>query len=67
LSAPISVSMTATQPTDNELVKVMLQGDREAFAELYRRRHLGVYRFALQMTGAREIAEDVTQEVGVNP
>lgn len=52
-----------TELTDNELVRLMLGGDKEAFAELYRRRHGIVYGFALQMTGARELAEDVTQEV----
>jgi RNA polymerase sigma-70 factor (ECF subfamily) len=41
----------------------MIGGDREAFAELYRRRQGDVYRFALHMSGARDLAEDVTQEV----
>jgi RNA polymerase sigma-70 factor, ECF subfamily len=41
----------------------MLSGDEEAFALLYRRRHLGIYRFALQMCGSPAVAEDVTQEV----
>jgi RNA polymerase sigma-70 factor (ECF subfamily) len=53
----------ATQPTDSELVQTMLGGDKEAFAELYRRRQRDVYRFALHMTGAPDLAEDVTQEV----
>jgi RNA polymerase sigma-70 factor, ECF subfamily len=53
----------ATQPTDSELVQTMLGGDKEAFAELYRRRQRDVYRFALHMTGAADLAEDVTQEV----
>src|SRR5258708_110421 len=53
----------ATQPTDSELVQTMLDGDKEAFAELYRRRQRDVYRFALHMTGAPDLAEDVTQEV----
>ena len=52
-----------TQPADSELQKRMLSGDREAFAELYRRHQRSVYGFALQMIGARELAEDVTQEV----
>jgi RNA polymerase sigma-70 factor (ECF subfamily) len=52
-----------TRPADSELQKRMLSGDREAFAELYRRHERSVYGFALQMTGARELAEDVTQEV----
>ena len=53
----------ATQMTDSELVRTMLGGDRDAFAELYRRRQRDVYRFALHMTGIPDVAEDVTQEV----
>ena len=41
----------------------MLAGDEEALALLYRRRQGSVYRFALQMSGSKPIAEDVTQEV----
>ncbi len=52
-----------TQITDSELVQTMLGGDKEAFAELYRRRQRDVYRFALHMTGIPDVAEDVTQEV----
>lgn len=48
---------------DNELLRLMLAGDEEALALLYRRRQGSVYRFALQMSGSRSIAEDVTQEV----
>jgi RNA polymerase sigma-70 factor (ECF subfamily) len=61
--AAIQVDMTATQLTDSQLIGLMLSGDREAFAELYRRRQSDVYRFALHMSGARDLAEDVTQEV----
>jgi len=53
----------ATQLTDSELVQKMLGGDKTAFAELYRRRQRDVYRFAMHMTGAADLAEDVTQEV----
>jgi RNA polymerase sigma-70 factor (ECF subfamily) len=53
----------AIQLTDSELVQTMLSGDRDSFAELYRRRQRDVYRFALHMTGAPDLAEDVTQEV----
>jgi RNA polymerase sigma-70 factor, ECF subfamily len=52
-----------TRPADSELQKRMLSGDREAFAELYRRHQRSVYGFALQMIGAHDLAEDVTQEV----
>jgi RNA polymerase sigma-70 factor, ECF subfamily len=61
--AAIPAQTMTTQRTDSELVGIMLGGDREAFAELYRRRHRDVYRFALHMTGAPDLAEDVTQEV----
>lgn len=61
--AAIQVVMTATQLTDSRLIGLMIGGDREAFAELYRRRQGDVYRFALHMSGARDLAEDVTQEV----
>jgi RNA polymerase sigma-70 factor (ECF subfamily) len=53
----------ATQYSDSELVRTMIGGDKEAFAELYRRRQRDVYRFALHMSGAPDLAEDVTQEV----
>ena len=49
--------------SDNELLRLMLAGDEEALALLYRRRQGGIYRFALQMSGSKSIAEDVTQEV----
>lgn len=48
---------------DNELLRLMLAGDEDALTLLYRRRQGGIYRFALQMSGSRAIAEDVTQEV----
>ena len=49
--------------SDNELLRLMLAGDEDALAQLYRRRQPSVYRFALQMSGSKPIAEDVTQEV----
>jgi DNA-directed RNA polymerase specialized sigma24 family protein len=51
------------QLTDNELLRLMLAGDEDALAQLYHRRQAAVYRFALQMSGSKPIAEDVTQEV----
>jgi RNA polymerase sigma-70 factor (ECF subfamily) len=48
---------------DSELLRLMLAGDEEALSVLYRRRQGAVYRFALQMSGSKTIAEDVTQEV----
>jgi len=49
--------------SDSELLRSMLAGDEEALALLYRRRQGGIFRFALQMSGSKTIAEDVTQEV----
>ena len=50
-------------PNDIELLRSMLAGDEGALALLYRRRQGSIYRFALQMSGSKTIAEDVTQEV----
>jgi len=57
---------TMTLPTtssDADLLRLMMAGDANAFTLLYRRRQANVFRFALQMSGSRAIAEDVTQEV----
>ena len=48
---------------DAELLRLMLAGDEESFTLLYRRRHAGIYRFALQMCGSQQVAEDVTHDV----
>ena len=48
--------------SDDELVRRARSGDREAFAEIYRRYHAVVYRFARLMSGSAPIGEDVTQE-----
>jgi RNA polymerase sigma-70 factor (ECF subfamily) len=53
----------ANDTDDTELFQRMLAGDEAAMTTLYRRRHGGIYRFAMQMCGSRMLAEDVTQEV----
>jgi RNA polymerase sigma-70 factor (ECF subfamily) len=53
----------APEQTDESLLRGARAGDESAFAELYRRRQAGLYRFALQMSGSESFAEDVTQEV----
>jgi RNA polymerase sigma-70 factor (ECF subfamily) len=50
-------------PDDGDLLRQMRNGDEAAFTALYHRHQSAVYRFALQMTGHRMLAEDVTQEV----
>src|SRR3954470_6476359 len=49
--------------TDAELLRLMLTGDEESFTLLYKRRQGGIYRFAMQMSGSQQIAEDVTHDV----
>jgi RNA polymerase sigma-70 factor (ECF subfamily) len=56
---------TPEDASDDELMPWIAAGDREAFAALYQRRRLDVYRFALHMTGSAAAADDVTQEVFV--
>jgi RNA polymerase sigma-70 factor (ECF subfamily) len=54
---------TPRDHTDADLFQSMLAGDEDALAALYRDRHRGIYRFALQMCGSPALAEDITQEV----
>lgn len=49
--------------SDGDLLRFLSAGDEAAFIELYRRHQGMVYRFALQMSGKAEIAEEVTQDV----
>jgi RNA polymerase sigma-70 factor, ECF subfamily len=50
---------------DADVIRAARDGDREAFAEIYRRYHAIVYRFARLMSGSTSIAEDITQETFV--
>lgn len=52
-----------TADADSDLVRRMGAGDRQAFALLFHRHQRTVYRFALQMTGQPDVAEDVAQDV----
>ena len=49
--------------TDEELYRQMRKGNRRALAELYQRREPALYRYALHMSGSRQIAEEVAHEV----
>ena len=49
--------------TDADLLQLSANGDEEAFVILYRRHQGPVFRFALHMSGSRETAEEVTQDV----
>jgi len=51
------------EQTDEQLLKMALDGDEEAFTALYRRRQGPIFRFALHMSGSLQVAEEVTQDV----
>jgi RNA polymerase sigma-70 factor (ECF subfamily) len=48
---------------DRELVESAQRGDKDAFAVLVQKYHRNIYNLAYRMTGNREDAMDVTQEV----
>ena len=49
--------------SDDVLIAGIAAGQAEALTRLFRRRQADVYRFALHMTGATALADDVTQDV----
>lgn len=49
--------------TDEQLVELILNNHSELFARLYDRHYLKIYRITFGMTGSRETAEDLTQEI----
>ncbi len=49
--------------SDSKLLQLSSKGDEDAFLMLFRRHEGPVFRFALHMSGSRETAEEVTQEV----
>ena len=51
--------------SDGDLLRLLSGGDEKAFLEFYRKHQGVVFRFALQMSGKKEIAEEVTQDVFV--
>ena len=48
--------------TDEALLKKAANGDRAAFLLIYERHRVAIYRFALQMLGNNQQAEDVTHD-----
>jgi RNA polymerase sigma-70 factor (ECF subfamily) len=49
--------------SDSDLLRLSGKGSEDAFLALYRRHQGPVFRFSLHMSGSRETAEEVTQEV----
>jgi RNA polymerase sigma-70 factor, ECF subfamily len=56
-------TIRSPQQPDDDLLRRMRAGDREAFRDIYGRCQGPIYRFALHMSGNTSTAEDVTQEV----
>src|SRR5262245_52251056 len=50
---------------DDQLILAIADGDRDAFALLYRRYRADIYRFAAHMAGSPTVADDVVQDVFV--
>ena len=49
--------------SDADLLELSKHGDEDAFMTLYGRHQGPVFRFALHMSGSRETAEEVTQDI----
>lgn len=49
--------------TDEELMKLVLEGNLDLMHHLFRRYHVKIYNFCLQMTKDRELSKDLTQDV----
>lgn len=47
---------------DGKLLQLMIAGEERGFVALYRKYQSQVYRFSLQISGVRHVAEEVTQE-----
>src|SRR6185295_2525522 len=47
---------------DHQLIRLICEGDRDAFSALYQRHHRSIFAYALHMSGDRQAAEDVMQE-----
>ena len=62
---PKTESAAAAEPDDLALVRLACRQSPSAYEELVRRYHGKIYGLVYNMTGSREDAEDVTQEVFV--
>ncbi len=58
-------AIAARVNADASLIDRFRDGDREAFAELYRAHHAAIFRFAFYMTADRDAAAEITQETFV--
>ena len=63
LARPLCVSRSLAALSDHELVELSVDGDREAFATLVRRHRRALIHHIQRMTGRREGARDLAQDV----
>ncbi len=56
-------SVSGVPRGDGELVRKASAGDREAFRELLELHYDRIFRFCFRLTGSREEAEDLTQDI----
>ncbi len=63
--SPLRPLPERTDPQERSLITLAQQGDRHAFAQLYRRHHGRVYALCLRLCGTPQLAEDACQEVFV--
>ncbi len=59
----MSEGIDCGEPSDADLARRTANGDRDAFAHIYRKYQATIFRFARLMTGCNTAAEDVVQEV----
>ena len=59
---PTMASDQSCTEDDIKLLQLMIAGEERGFVALYRKYQSQVYRFALQVSGVRHVAEEVTQE-----
>jgi RNA polymerase sigma-70 factor, ECF subfamily len=57
------IETTERQCSDDDLLRLAVAGDEDAFLTLYRRRHTALFRFAQHTSGSAALAEEVVQEV----
>lgn len=55
--------MPSTPTTENKILHDLIQGDANAFRQVYDKWHERIFRFAFYLTKSQELAEEATQEV----
>lgn len=58
-----SVKVQSPPLSDEELVRMVLKGEKELFAELLSRHQKGVFNYILRMIGQYDVAADLSQDV----